>query len=409
MTKSQEMLAAIDQQDLVAAERYLQEALLTDDEDTLLALGQYLESIGFYPQAKVVYLKIKSSFPELAINLAQIASEDGQVEQAFLYLDEIAADSPAYLEALLVMADLYDAEGLTDVAREKLLLASQLSDDPLLVFGLAEIELALDNYQSAIDYYAQLDYADILEMTRVSIYERIGLAYAALGKFEAAIQFLEKAVELDFDEATVFELASLLYEQEQYQKANSYFKQIDSLNPDFFGYEYPYALSLHAEHETKEALRLLQAGLSKNSFDSQLLLLASQLSYELHDRKAAEDYLLRALQVAEDDEEVLMRLTNLYLEQEDFEQLVALDREEIDHVLTRWNLAKAYAQLEQDEQALQKFASLASDLADNPEFLADYIYFLREIGQAQQARPLLDRYLQLVPDDGAMLALQENW
>lgn len=50
------------------------------------------------------------------------------------------------------------------------------------------------------------------------------------------------------------------------------------MNPDFAGYEYVYGLSLHEEHKTQEALRLVQQGLTKNEFAVNLLLLASQLS-----------------------------------------------------------------------------------------------------------------------------------
>ena len=48
------------------------------------------------------------------------------------------------------------------------------------------------------------------------------------------------------------------------KKANVYFKQLDTMNPDFEGYEYVYAQSLHEENKTEEALRLVQKGLSKN-------------------------------------------------------------------------------------------------------------------------------------------------
>ncbi|MGT2924982.1 tetratricopeptide repeat protein [Streptococcus caviae] len=399
MLNSEKMLAAIHNQDLAHAKKYLKRALREDDAETLLSLAEYLQSIGFYPQAKEIYLQLQPDFPEVNINLAQIASEDGQTDEAFIYLDAIAPDSPDYLAALLVKADLYDAEGLTDVAREKMLEASRISQDPLVIFGLAEIEMNLELFQDAIKHYAQLDNREILEETGVSTYERIGRAYAGLGKFEAAIEFFEKAVEIEFDDQTVFETAVLLYDQEEYQRANLYFKQLDTMNPDFAGYEYVYALSLHAEHKTEDALRLLQQGLAKNAFDSRLLLLASQLSYELHDKKAAEDYLLKALDVAEDDEEILMRLSNLYLEEERFEEVVSLDTEAIDNVLTKWNIAKAYQALDQDEKALELYDNLAADLAGNPEFLKDYIYILREFGYKERVRSLADSYLQLVPDD----------
>lgn len=409
MLNSDKMMVAIQNQDLEHAAKYFKRALKEDDAETLLSLAEYLESIGFLPQAKEIYLQERKRYPEVNINLAQIATEDGDIEGAFLYLDAIAPESEAYVSALLVMADIYDLEGLPDVAREKLLLASEISDDPLLIFGLAEIDLELGHFNQAIKEYAKLDNREILELTGVSTYQRIGRAYASLGKFEAAIEFLEKALDIAYDDGTIFELATLLYDQGEYQKANAYFKQLETMNPDFEGYEYVYAQSLHEENKTAEALRLVQKGLSKNAFDTQLLLAASQLSYELHDSKQAESYLLKAKDVAVDDEDVLLRLTNLYLEEERYEDVVALSRDSIDSVLTKWNTAKAYQALEADKKALKLYNELATDLADNPEFLQDYAYLLRTFGQRERAHQIAEHYLQLVPDDVNMVEfLNEN-
>ncbi|VHA62195.1 TPR repeat-containing protein [Streptococcus pyogenes] len=399
MLNSEKMIASLDQQDLAHAEKYFQKALKEDDADSLIALGEYLESIGFLPHAKRIYLQLADDYPELNINLAQIAAEDDAIEEAFLYLDKVSKDSPNYLSALLVMADLYDMEGLTEVAREKLLQAVSISPEPLVIFGLAEIDMSLQYFKEAIDYYAQLDNRQILELTGISTYQRIGRAYASLGKFEAAIEFLEKAVAIEYEDETVFELATLLYDQENYQKANLYFKQLETINPDYPGYEYGYALSLHEEHKTSEALRLVQQGLRKNAFDSQLLLLASQLSYELHDRQNAENYLLQAKEVAVDDEEIFMRLVTLYFDAERFEEVIALNRETIDNVLTKWTIAKAYHALEQEEVALALYNEISADLAENPEFLQDYAYLLREFGQFHKAIQMATAYLRQVPDD----------
>ncbi|HFK0959182.1 tetratricopeptide repeat protein [Streptococcus pyogenes] len=399
MLNSEKMIASLDQQDLAHAEKYFQKALKEDDADSLIALGEYLESIGFLSHAKRIYLQLADDYPELNINLAQIAAEDDAIEEAFLYLDKVSKDSPNYLSALLVMADLYDMEGLTEVAREKLLQAVGISPEPLVIFGLAEIDMSLQYFKEAIDYYAQLDNRQILELTGISTYQRIGRAYASLGKFEAAIEFLEKAVAIEYEDETVFELATLMYDQENYQKANLYFKQLETINPDYPGYEYGYALSLHEEHKTSEALRLVQQGLRKNAFDSQLLLLASQLSYELHDRQNAENYLLQAKEVAVDDEEILMRLVTLYFDAERFEEVIALNRETIDNVLTKWTIAKAYHALEQEEVALALYNEISADLAENPEFLQDYAYLLREFGQFHKAIQMATAYLRQVPDD----------
>ena len=404
MSNSEKMIRALEEQDLDLAQAYFLEAIQKDDDGTLYDLGLYLESLGFYDHAREIFLQLVRECPELYLNLAQIANEDGEVEKAFTYLDQFSEDSPFYLEALVVKADLYQSEGLADVAREKLLEAISLSDEPFLVFGLAELDMELGNFQEAIQGYAQLDNREIYEETGVSTYQRIGLAYASLGKFEAAIEFLEKAVELEYDDQTVYELATLLFDQGEYQKANLYFKQLDVINPEFEGYEYAYAQSLHAEHRLEEALAMVEKGLAKNQFAQALLLLASQYAYENHEPQAAEAYLLQAQEHAEDINEVSLRLSNLYLEQERYEDVVGLASEELDNVLARWNIAKAYQALDENEKALHLFDQLKEDLADNPEFLLDLIEVLRQEGALSEARVWAGRYLILVPDD---LAMQE--
>ena len=402
------MLAALQEQDLALADRYFEQALTTDSEEELLDLADYLESIGFFPQAKRIFEKLAPDYPASYISLAAIASDDGELEQAFAYLEEIQPDSDWYVAALLAKADLYQLEGLTDVAREKLAQAAKLTDEPLVTFGLAEIDMELGDFSQAIKEYAQLDNRSIFEQTGVSTYQRIGVCYASLGKFAAAIEFLEKAVELEYDDAAVYELATILADQEEYQKANLYFKQLDTLSPDFEGYEYGYALSLHAEHRTAEALTLAQQGLAKNPFETRLLLLASQLSYELHDEKAAENYLLQAQEDADDLEEIALRLTTLYLEQERYEDILEFAEQEVDNALTRWNLARAYQALENLEKAEELYNQLARELQDNPEFLEQYVYLLRELGRFEEAKRAAASYLRLVPDDASMQELYES-
>lgn len=408
MNNSQQMLLALEEQDLTKAEHYFVKALENDPSDLLYELATYLEGIGFYPQAKEIYLKIVEDFPEVHLNLATIASEDGQIEEAFAYLEEIQADSDWYISALALKADLYQMEGLTDVAREKLLEALTYSEDPLLILGLAELDSELENYQEAIQGYAQLDNRSIYEQTGISTYQRIGFAYAQLGKFETATEFLEKALELEYDDLTAFELASLYFDQEEYQKAVLYFKQIDTISPDFEGYEYGYSQALHKEHQAQEALLIAKQGLEKNPFETRLLLAASQFSYELHDASGAENYLLTAKEDAEDTEEILLRLATIYLEQERYEDILDLQSEEPENLLTKWMIARSYQEMDDLDTAYEHYQELAGDLKDNPEFLEHYIYLLRELGYFEEAKVNAQAYLKLVPDDVQMQELYER-
>ena len=408
MNNSQQMLHALEEQDLTKAEHYFVKALENDPSDLLYELATYLEGIGFYPQAKEIYLKIIEDFPEVNLNLAAIASEDGQIEEAFAYLEEIQADSDWYVSALALKADLYQLEGLTDVAREKLLEALTYSEDPLLILGLAELDSELENYQEAIQGYAQLDNRTIYEQTGISTYQRIGFAYAQLGKFETATEFLEKALELEYDDLTAFELASLYFDQEEYQKAVLYFKQLDTISPDFEGYEYGYSQALHEEHQVQEALRIAKQGLEKNPFETRLLLAASQFSYELHDASGAENYLLTAKEDAEDTEEILLRLATIYLEQERYEDILDLQSEEPENLLTKWMIARSYQEMDDLDTAYELYQELAGDLKDNPEFLEHYIYLLRQLGYFEEAKVNAQAYLKLAPDDVQMQELYER-
>ncbi|BBG39427.1 tetratricopeptide repeat protein [Streptococcus pneumoniae] len=408
MNNSQQMLQALEEQDLTKAEHYFAKALENDSSDLLYELATYLEGIGFYPQAKEIYLKIVEDFPEVHLNLAAIASEDGQIEEAFTYLEEIQADSDWYVSSLVLKADLYQLEGLTDVAREKLLEALTYSEDSLLILGLAELDSELENYQAAIQAYAQLDNRSIYEQTGISTYQRIGFAYAQLGKFETATEFLEKALELEYDDLTAFELASLYFDQEEYQKATLYFKQLDTISPDFEGYEYGYSQALHKEHQVQEALRIAKQGLEKNPFETRLLLAASQFSYELHDASGAENYLLTAKEDAEDTEEILLRLATIYLEQERYEDILDLQSEEPENLLTKWMIARSYQEMDDLDTAYEHYQELTGDLKDNPEFLEHYIYLLRELGHFEEAKVHAHTYLKLVPDDVQMQELFER-
>ena len=408
MNNSQQMLQALEEQDLTKAEHYFVKALENDPSDLLYELATYLEGIGFYPQAKEIYLKIVEDFSEVHLNLAAIASEDGQIEEAFAYLEEIQPDSDWYVSALALKADLYQMEGLTDVAREKLLEALTYSEDPLLILGLAELDSELENYQEAIQGYAQLDNRTIYEQTGISTYQRIGFAYAQLGKFETATEFLEKALELEYDDLTAFELASLYFDQEEYQKSVLYFKQIDTISPDFEGYEYGYSQALHKEHQVQEALRIAKQGLEKNPFETRLLLAASQFSYELHDASGAEDYLLTSKEDAEDTEEILLRLATIYLEQERYEDILGLQSEEPENLLTKWMIARSYQEMDDLDTAYEHYQELAGDLKDNPEFLEHYIYLLRELGYFEEGKVNAQAYLKLVPDDVQMQELYET-
>ena len=122
----------------------------------------------------------------------------------------------------------------------------------------------------------------------------------------------------------------------------------------------------------------------------------------------AEAYLLKAQENADDQEEILLRLATIYQEQERYEDILALEAYEPENLLTKWMIARSYQETEELDPAYELYNELATELKDNPEFLEQYIYLLRELGKLEEATDYIQAYLDLVPDDIQMQELYNH-
>ena len=60
------------------------------------------------------------------------------------------------------------------------------------------------------------------------------------------------------------------------------------------------------------------------------------------------------------------------------------------------------------DKAGKLYQELVADLQENPEFLEEFVYLLRELGRLEEAKVEAGKYLSLVPDDTAMADLYES-
>lgn len=388
----------------------LKKSIQTDDIEVLADLAEYLSMMGFSQESRQVYDKLENEQLDqtaIILNLAEMKVDDGDLDGALALLYQVDAEDENYVAALVMIADIYQLDGVWEAALEKLQEARQLTDSPLVIFAIAELYYNQGNWEAAIKYFASLSQREILELTKVSTYQRIGTAYASLGEFENAEKILEKSLELAHDDTILFELAQLNAVLGENTRAIAYFKQLDALAPDFEGYAYPYAQVLIEENDFDQAFLVAKTGLSKNPTDVPLLHLASRIAYALHELTAAEDFLIQALDLPDLHDETVFLLSNLYLLQEDYEAVINLaSLLDDDHALAKWNIGKAYLALEEDEKALVFFDDIdQSVLADNPEFLLDYAQLLIRNARPKEAKFSLAQYLKIVPDDENAQAL----
>ena len=94
-------------------------------------------------------------------------------------------------------------------------------------------------------------------------------------------------------------------------------------------------------------------------------------------------------------------LSNLYLKQEEYEEVIATinEMDNSDDAYAQWNLAHAYNQLEEFTEAAVHFEKANLELHYEPEFMKEYGIFLREEGKIQAAKELLEHYLAHEPGD----------
>lgn len=411
---SEKMLAALHEEELAQAQLMLQEAIKNDDEDTLAELGEELLSLGFLEEAKAVFLHLLKKFPTaegLYLPLAEIAIEDNQIDEAFAYLEKISKESDSYIQSLLVTADLYQVIGIPEVSEAKLKEAQQfLPDEPLITFALGELYFVNGQFNEAAEMYRLLLSEEIFMVSTVSIDDRLGTCYSMMGAFEEAIPFLEKIVASDPTDDRLFQLAFTYLQLHENQKAIVLLQQLRALNPHYQSLYASLGEALKEEEQLEEAQLVLAEGIQENPYQVELYQLAAEIAYRLHQVEKSEQLLLQALALGERTDDTRLTLSNLYLTEERFEEVLSVVQgmEEQGHPYAEWNLAHAYNQLEQFDTARLHYQQAYQELGHEPEFLKEYGLFLREEGKLEQAEGLLSHYLQHEPGDTEIQSLLEE-
>lgn len=411
---SEQMLTYLHKEDLVEAQYMLIEALKNDSEEMLLELGEELLSLGFLTEAKQIFDELFIRFPnweELNLPLAEIAIENDLIDEAFTYLENISIESEHYIQSLLICADLYQLLGIPEVSEAKLKEAQQLSpEEPLILFALGELYFSNGQLKAAVSIYMELLAREIQQLAGVSINERLGNCLSSLGSFEEAVTFLEKALIEEQTDDRLFQLGYTYLQIDENQKAISLLQQLRLLNPTYQALYLPLAQALQTEELLEEAQDVLTEGIKENPYQVELFHLAAENSYRLHASQQAEKLLKQALTIGEKSDETRLTLSNLYLEQGRYEEIVTLlqSMEEASHPYSLWNLAHAYSQLEQYEFAKNYYEEAYLELSHEPEFLKEYAIFLREEGAFDQMQTVLTEYLKHESlDDEIQMLLEE--
>ena len=373
--------------------------------------------MGFLQQARTIYLKLLDCYPdedELKTNLATIAIDEGHNDEALSYLAQIKPDSPAYVQSLLVAADLYQTEEEFEVTEEKLKEAYALApDEPAVEFALGEFYFMVGQYSEAIQYYFQLIKNGYTDFAKVDIAGRLGICYAQSGQFKKALGYFNQ-VKPEYQTSDIrFQKGLTRLQLGDTEKA---IKTLEDLINDDNQYASAYpelAKAYEKENKYQQALRVIQEGLSVDQYNEYLYSLAAEITSYLGDQKLMKKYLVKAHELAPENMTITLQYSNFLLHQHDDEANIKLlsplvKEDETDPQLY-WNLARSYQRTDQLELAGKYYEAALPAYSENPTFLKELINYYRETGETDKLMDELEHYLWLVPTDTEMQDLYDQY
>ena len=415
MSYSEQLLDSIEKQDFSQEKVLLKKALDEDEPEVLASLAENLMGLGFTDLAKDIYRSLIARFPKedlFKIYLAEILLNDGKDDDGLSLLYDIPEDSPSYLDSLLVQADYYQTNGLLETAYSKLEKAAKIApDEDVVKFGLAELDYLSGRYEQALDLYR-----DLLKrqstFSEINLNDRLFQTLAKLGRYEEASEVIDQHGGDILDIDSKYQAALIMLAVGKNDQAIKYLDEVIDQSPDYVNAYRLLATAYENKNDDDQTLRSAQAGIAYNELDPVLYSKGASAAVRLNDFATAENLLLKGLKFLPEDIDLLLQLSNIYLQEGKYDENLQLfkdvDEDDLDPQ-AHWNLALSYQALDQNEQAKSEFLLAYPEFQNNADFLKQMIRFFNTEANSQQVvKELLTRYLKLEPEDTEMQELNND-
>lgn len=388
-----------------AIQKYKQ-ILLEGNNDERFVLGEALFQYGFVEEAKQLFKRLLESYPEegeLLVLVAECHLELGEEDEAILALEQINDDDPSYPQSLLLLADLYQMEGLFEVSEQKLLHAkSILPNEVIIDFALGELYAEQGKFLEAAKVYGQvLEREEVI--AGVNVNQRMAEVLSVGGAFEEALPYYEKAMEDKLEINTLFGFAFTALQAGYNRLAIEKFNELKELDPEYHSLYINLAKAYEREEELENSFNAVKMGIKQDEFNKELYFYGGKLSLKIGKEDEAETLFREALALDPEFTEAALTLNKLLLKQERYEDLLEIvqmmnDFEEEEPRLL-WDAAIAYEKLEEFSLALNKYNRAYTFFKEQPDFLSDYGYFLIEEGKTTDAIEVFNTLINLEPNN----------
>ncbi|MCT4786174.1 tetratricopeptide repeat protein [Exiguobacterium aestuarii] len=371
------------------------------DDDRLAIADLYLE-LGLADRATDVLSKLYVDYegdPNVALSLAEAYLDSDREEEAIAVLEKIKSDdAETQVRSLVLLADLYQSQGLDEVAVKKLMQALEKNpDEPLLIYGLAELYASTGSFEQAIPLYARLPKMKL--PAEIDYQADYAEALTMVGSFEEALEEYEKATHRDLN--TVFGHAMTAHRIGREEVAIKQFKELQAMDPDFTSLYLPYTEALDALGQTEEALEIVDQGITRDDYNDELRHVKAKLLLKLGNREGAIKELREALVLNPESLQATELILSILFEAGEIDDVLETIDALEDHAtspLMTWYKAKAKYELEEYEEAVSLYASIEPMMKEDVSFVTEWATLLIEEGRRQDARLVVEQSLALVVD-----------
>ncbi|MFJ7696887.1 tetratricopeptide repeat protein [Lysinibacillus fusiformis] len=401
-----EMMQALEQGDLALIDQLLETFLVKELPEEIYALAEIFMQYGYMKEADRVLEHLQFLFPEeaqLKIDRANVLMELGDEDEALNLLLEIEEASPEYPQALLVLADYYQMQGLFEVAEIRINEAlAILPDEPLLHFAKAELLFETGRFLEAARLYEELNEQQA-EFAGIHLVERLAEVYRAGAAYETALDYYLKALDDEVKPDILFGAAYSAFQSQKYEMAIKQLEELKELDPDYFSAYLLLAESYAMTEDNQKAYAAIQEGLKRDEYDKTLFLFAGKMALKNSLPVEAEQYLREAIALDPEYMEAVLALISVLGQHERNEDVIELF-ETLQQNDFEWSTlypfaAEAYENLELYDRAYEFYRLAYNDFKEDATFLEKYVYFLLEEGKRSEAKVVLEQLMNIQPGE----------
>ncbi len=392
------------------------EEVTEDKIEELVELAAFSASSGFFDEARQAYLLLTQFEPEESawtILLAEILVNQGEYDQALSVLYDIPEDNQNYPSVLVILSELYKAQGYYDVAERKLLLAKELApEEVILDFYLGTLLFESGSMERSAQYLERF-LKNPTEETGEENRARELLVEASLeiGNDEP----LQELVSDEGLESASNELLMTIAKHDvqvgNYDHAEKLYQEI--LSRDEEHYEALLGIS-HIQmykHEYLKAIMSLSKITETYPYEKDPFFSLGVSYLSIGQMEKGQEALKQAYELSPESFEIMQAYTEVLLYQEEFEEVQDILATEIEEGLENgqifYLMARAKEGLEEFEEALEFYQKASVELEDSVEFIIDYVRFLREEGRVAEAKEWLEHGQNLEPLNEELQELQQ--